>query len=114
MFMVVRKYHLKGSANEAARRIENDLVPILKEVPGLQAYYAFDDGDGTGGSVSLFESEEAALASNEQAIVWAREALADLVEGHELEVIVGEVLVTFTARTSDHHNVSALPGRHPT
>ena len=61
MFIVARKYRLKGSANEAARRIGTDLVPILKGVPGLQAYYAFDDGDGTGGSVSLFESEEAAL-----------------------------------------------------
>ena len=98
MFVVVRKYGLTGSAGEAARRIEAELVPLLKQVPGLRGYYAFDGGDGTGGSVSLFESEEAALASNEKAIAWAREALADLVEGPALEVIAGEVLVAFTAR----------------
>jgi hypothetical protein len=97
MFLVVRKYGLTGSASEAARRIETELVPLLKQVPGLRGYYAFDGGDGTGGSVSLFESEEAALASNEKAVSWTREALADLVEGHNMEVIAGEVLVAFAA-----------------
>jgi hypothetical protein len=97
MFMVVRKYGLAGPAGEAARRVEAGLVPLLRRAPGLRAYHAFDGGDGIGGSVSLFESEEAALASNEAAVAWAREALAGLVRGHELEVIAGEVRVAFTA-----------------
>jgi hypothetical protein len=113
MFMVIRKYGLAGSATEAARRVENDLVPLLKQVPGLQAYYAFDDGDGIGGSVSLFESEEAALASNEKALVWAREALADLVKGQAVEVIAGEVLVAFTARAPISSSLQGSSGRPP-
>jgi hypothetical protein len=66
MFMVVRKYGLAGPAGEAARRVEAGLVPLLRRAPGLRAYHAFDGGDGIGGSVSLFESEEAALAGLER------------------------------------------------
>src|SRR5215213_8583636 len=97
MFVVVRRYRLAGPAGEAARRIEAELVPLLRRVPGLLAYHAFDGRDGTGGSVGLFESEEAALASHERVVSWTREALAGLVEADEPEVIAGEVLVAFTA-----------------
>jgi hypothetical protein len=55
----------------------------------------FDAGDGAGGSVTLFESKEAALAANEQALAWIRASLIDVIDG-DPEVTIGEVLVTIT------------------
>jgi hypothetical protein len=55
----------------------------------------FDAGDGIGGSVSLFESKEAAVAANEQALAWIRGSLMDVIDG-EPEITMGEVLVAIT------------------
>ena len=46
-----------------------------------------------GGSVTLFDSSEAALAANEKALAWIRASMADLVQG-EPEITTGEVLAT--------------------
>ena len=56
-----------------------------------RGYYVFDSGNGAGGSITLFDSREAALASNEKAMAWIRASLADLIQG-EPEITVGEVL----------------------
>jgi len=53
----------------------------------------FDAGHGIGGSVTLFDSSEAALAANEKALAWIRASMADLVQG-EPEITTGEVLAT--------------------
>jgi hypothetical protein len=78
---------------EAARRAESGIGQLLKEFPGYQGYYVFDAGDGVGGSVSMFDSKEAALAANRKALVWVHASLIDVIDG-EPEVIIGEVLAT--------------------
>jgi hypothetical protein len=96
MFMVVRKYRVMGSPEEAAQRIEAGLVPILRQIPGFTAYYTFADGSGHALSVSVFEGEEAARASGERAVAWARENLAEFIGDQPPEVSAGEVLVAAT------------------
>jgi hypothetical protein len=92
MYMVIRKFNRMRSVAEAARRAESGLGQLLKRSPGFQGYYVFDAGDGVGGSVTLFESQEAAVAANEQALAWIRGSLIDVITG-EPEIIMGEVLV---------------------
>jgi hypothetical protein len=48
------------------------------------------------GSVTLFETREAAEAANEKVLAWIRGSLSDLIEG-DPEVIAGEVLAAITA-----------------
>ena len=80
------------------RRVETGLVPILRQVPGFKAYYVFGGrADGAMGSVSLFESEEAARTANEKALAWAKENLAGLVESTAPEVLDAKVLTAITA-----------------
>jgi hypothetical protein len=95
MYMVIRKFKRMRSVAEAARRAESGIGQMLKQAPGFQSYYVFDAGDGAGGSVTLFESKEAALAANEQALAWIRGSLLDVIDG-EPEITIGEVLITFT------------------
>ncbi len=93
MHVVIRKFSNMRSVSEAARRAESGIGQILRKSPGFQGYYVFDCGNGVGGSITLFDSREAALAANEKALTWIRASLADLVQG-EPEVTAGEILAT--------------------
>jgi hypothetical protein len=55
----------------------------------------FDAGDGVGGSISLFENREAAVAANAKALAWIRASLTDVIDG-EPEINMGEALATVT------------------
>src|SRR3954468_4329064 len=54
---------------QAARRAESGIGQILKQEPGFRGYYVFhyvfQDGNGVGCSITLFENRDAALAANE-------------------------------------------------
>jgi len=95
MYLVIRKFNHMRSVTEAARRAESGIGQILLQSPGFQGYYVFDGGNGIGGSVSLFDTREAALAANEKALTWIRASLADVIQG-EPEVTSGEVLASVT------------------
>jgi hypothetical protein len=88
-YAVVRTYRHLRDFDRIARLVEEELVPLLKEVPGFRGYYAIRSGEATGVSVTLFESEAAARAGHERGAVWVRAHLAD----HSPETLVGEVVV---------------------
>lgn len=91
MYVVIRRFTHMQSVHEAARRAESGIGQILRQSPGFQGYYVFDGGNGVGGSVTLFDNQQNALAANEKALSWIRASLADLVQG-EPEVTAGEIL----------------------
>jgi len=95
MYVVIRKFSRMRSVAEAARRAESGLGQMLKQMPGFKGYWVFDAGDEIGGSISLFESREAALAANEKALAWIRASLADVIDG-EPEITMGDVLTAVT------------------
>ncbi len=96
MYLVIRKFTHMRSVAEAARRAESGLGQLLKQSPGFQGYYVFDAGDGIGGSVTMFDSKEAAAAANEKALAWIRGSLVDIING-EPEITMGEVLAVVSA-----------------
>ena len=96
MYLVIRKFNHVSFMADAARRAESGIGQVLKQSPGFQGYYVFDAGDGVGGSVSLFESREAAVVANEKALAWIRASLIDVVNG-EPEITMGEVLAIVPA-----------------
>ncbi len=91
MYVVIRKFAHMRSVAEAARRAESGIGHLMKQSPGFHGYYVFDAGNGVGGSITLFESREAAVAANDKALAWIRASLADLIQG-EPEITSGEVL----------------------
>jgi hypothetical protein len=48
---------------QAARRAESGIGQILKQAPGFRGYYVFQDGNGVGCSITLFENRADALAA---------------------------------------------------
>ena len=92
MFVIIRTFTNIHSMAETARRAESGIGQIVRKVPGFGGYYVFDAGHGKGGSITFFETEEAAIEANEKSLAWIRQSLADQVQG-EPEIILGKVVV---------------------
>jgi hypothetical protein len=97
MYAVIRKFSNMRNVEEAGRRAEAGLAPILRQSPGFRGYYVVNAGNNGGASISLFESQEAAEQAQKKAMAWIGENLADLAGG-EPEIIAGQVLVSATAQ----------------
>lgn len=96
MYVSIRRYEGVGQMDEIARRVDEDFVSIISDVPGFVAYYLVDAGNGSGATISVFESQAAAEQSNRRAADWIKENLAPLAPNAP-EIWVGEVKVHKTA-----------------
>jgi hypothetical protein len=67
MYAVVRRYNGVTDTKEAGRRVEDQFVKILREVPGFVAYYWIDAGDGVMLSTSVFQDEPGEEESTKRA-----------------------------------------------
>ncbi len=93
MFVAIRKYHVRrGSAAEWAQRVETGFVPLMRELEGFQGYYLLNGGQDVLITISMFDSADAALASNAKAADWVRHNVLELARGMP-EVMVGDVLI---------------------
>jgi hypothetical protein len=92
MHVVIRKLPKMQNVKEAARRAETGLGPLLKRQQGFVAYYLMQLEGGGGGSISLFDTAANAKASNQAAMAWIKENLADLPGFDEVEVMTAEIL----------------------
>jgi hypothetical protein len=79
MFAVIRRYHTDpDSVDEVARRVNEEFVDIISDMPGFVAYFALNAGQGEIGSVSVFEDQQSAEESNTRAEEWVRQSVGDL------------------------------------
>ncbi|MBL1087420.1 hypothetical protein JK359_36645 [Streptomyces actinomycinicus] len=78
MYAVVRRYEGVTDPAEAGRRVDEEFVPLLRQVPGFVAYYWVDAGDGVMVSTSVFEGRDGAEESVKRAADFVREHLASL------------------------------------
>jgi heme-degrading monooxygenase HmoA len=93
MFVSIRKYRVRrGSAEELARRVQEGFVPLLRQAQGFMSYYLLDGGGDVLITISMFDSGDEALASNEQAANWVRHNVLEFTRGMP-EVMVGNALV---------------------
>jgi heme-degrading monooxygenase HmoA len=80
MHTVIRRYEGAEDSAEVCRRAVQEFGPTLRDRPGFQGYYVVDAGDGVLATISVFESEEAALETIGAAAEWVRENLPELAE----------------------------------
>ena len=79
MFAVIRRYHTgSDSVDEVARRVNEEFVDMISEMPGFVAYFVLNAGQGEIGSVSVFEDQQRAEESNTRAEEWVRQNLGEL------------------------------------
>ena len=93
MFAAIRRYQADpGAVQEINRRVAEGFVPILRQVPGFVSYAVLDAGGGGVATISIFEDRAGAEESTRHAASWAREHLADLLQGAP-DVTAGELLL---------------------
>jgi heme-degrading monooxygenase HmoA len=97
MFTCIRKYAVRrGMADELARRVDEGFVPLMRQMQGFKGYYLLDGGQDVVITISMFESADAAFASNEISADWVRNNVLDLIKGMP-EVMVGHTLIAEAA-----------------
>lgn len=79
-----------GAADEAIRRTQAELVPLLQHQPGFIAYEVVRTGPDTALFIHTCETEAQAAAALQSVLSWARERLGDMivaVERHAGELV---------------------------
>ena len=92
MYAAIRRYHANpDSVDEVARRVNEEFVDMISDMPGFVAYFVLNAGQGEIGSVSVFEDQQSAEESNSRAEQWVRQNLSELLPTPP-EYAAGEVV----------------------
>jgi hypothetical protein len=91
MYAVIRQYEFdRGRGEEVDRKVREIFVPLLKKAPGFVAYYWLDTGEGSGASLSVFQSKAGADESVRIAAQFVKEQLAGITFSSP-RIVQGEV-----------------------
>lgn len=92
MHITIRRYHIHpGSTQELLERVRTGFLPVISQAPNFISYYAVDEGDGDITTISIFQDEASANASNGIASAWAMKNVASLISMPP-KIIAGEVV----------------------
>ena len=79
MYAAIRRYHTDPDyIDEITRRVNEEFLDIISDMPGFVAYFVMNAGQGEIGSVSVFEDQQSAEESNSRAEEWVRQNLSSL------------------------------------
>jgi hypothetical protein len=93
MYATIRRYKNAGPLAEAMTAKKDEVMDLIKGVPGFVAYYATRDGD-TMTSVSIYNDKAGGEESTRRAGEWVRASVSSLPSSPD--VSGGEVFVNFT------------------
>jgi len=95
MYATVRRYEGidKVRSEEITRKVDQNLLPSLSELPGFRGYYLIDAGEGVFASVSLFENPGEAHESTRVAARWVREQKLEAALPNTPKITAGPVIV---------------------
>jgi hypothetical protein len=95
MYTVIRTY-TTSDPREVTRLVQQEFVPIVKDLPGFIGYYLVDAGDGKIASITVCDEREDVEESTKRAAEWVRDRLSALITSGP-EVIMGDTVVSETA-----------------
>ena len=95
MHVSIRRYESidQSRKGELVKKVDEQLLPTLSELPGFNGYSLIDAGDGVITSVSFFESAAQADESTRLAANWLREQKLDAVLSTSPKITSGNVVV---------------------
>ena len=94
MHAILRRYEGVESSRtvELARKVDENLIPKLKELPGFSGYYLIEAGNGVMTSISLFDTAEQADKSSRIASNWVRDEKLETALPNAPKITFGEVV----------------------
>ncbi len=81
MFAAIRYYQAEPpSIDEVVRRIQEDFVPIIRDIAGFVSYFVLvpSEREEEIVAVSVFEDQQSAEESNKKAAEWVTQNLSEL------------------------------------
>jgi hypothetical protein len=79
MYITMRRYSGTKWSDEGAKKVQADLLPIIRKVKGFKDYYCVDGGNGVLTTVSVFDDKEGAEESGRTSATWVKENLKSMV-----------------------------------
>ncbi len=100
MFATIRSYHGvdQTRAAELTDKVNETLMPLLKDLPGFDGYYLVDAGNGLFTSLGLFETREQGEASTKLVSKWIRDEKFDRLMPNEPKITSGKVVAHISER----------------
>lgn len=100
MFATIRSYHGVDQTRtaELTGKVNETLMPLLKELPGFDGYYLVDAGNGLFTSLSLFETREQSEASTTLVSNWIRDEKLDRLLPNTAKITSGEIVAHISDR----------------
>jgi len=94
MHATIRRYDgvNENRVAELTRKVNETLVPKLKELPGFGGYWLVDAGNGIFSSMSLFETTEQGKESTKLVAAWVRDEKLNEMIPNEPKITSGEVI----------------------
>jgi len=91
----IRRYEAtdQSRTSELIKKAEDSLLPRLSKLPGFNAYYLIDAGDGVISSVGFFDTAEHAEESTRVASSWVRQENFEQALPNPPKVTSGQVVV---------------------
>ncbi len=98
MHTTIRRYENVNpdTIPEIIKRVKEGFVPIIRSSGGFKRYQFLNAGNGVIITISVFETELAARASNKMATNWVDENLSSLLDKPE-QISVGEAMIDSVA-----------------
>ena len=98
------------SLSDFVALVEDGFLPIMRETDGFFGYYLMNDGAGTLGAISIFDSEASASASNEEAADFVAENLTAFLPNAP-QISSGRVGIAVLDGVNDGENLIAAEQR---
>jgi hypothetical protein len=94
MHATIRRYEGVDAArtNEVASKVNETLVPQLRELPGFAGYYLIEAGNGVMSSLGLFETSEQADESTKLVAKWITDENFDTAIPNAPKITTGKVV----------------------
>ena len=94
MHTTIRRYEgiNSGTVGEIIKLVKEGFVPIISSSGGFIRYQLIDAGNGVIATISVFETELTARASNKMAASWVNENLAPLLKNPP-QITTGEARI---------------------
>jgi hypothetical protein len=91
----IRRYEAtdQNRTSELIKKAQDSLLPRLSELPGFNAYYLIDAGDGVVTSIGIFDTAEHAEESTSVASNWVRQENFEQALPNPPRVTRGQVVV---------------------
>ena len=95
MFATIRRYESidQSRKSELVKKVDENLLPTLSELPGFNGYSLIDAGNGVMTSVDVFDTAAQADESTRVVGSWLREQKLDTVFSTAPKITSGPVVV---------------------